>query len=44
MNQLFRVDGARLPENSPAAAEQIYQALVPRLGVWGSPLTVGDGV
>jgi sulfate adenylyltransferase large subunit len=43
-NQLFRVDGARLPENSPAAAEQIYQALVPRLREWGSPLTEGDGI
>jgi hypothetical protein len=29
---------------SPAAAGQIYRELVPRLGVWSSPLTEGDGI
>jgi sulfate adenylyltransferase large subunit len=43
-NRVARVDGSRLPESSPAAAEHIYQSLIPLLGAWGSPLTQGDGI
>ena len=37
-------DGSRLPENSEAAVEEMYQAIAPRLQVWASPLTDGDGI
>jgi hypothetical protein len=43
-NQLFHVDGSRLPENTDAAVEHVHQSLVPRLRVWSSPLTEGDGI
>ena len=43
-NRVARVDGSRLPENSPAAAEHIYQSLIPFFGAWGGPLTEGDGI
>jgi sulfate adenylyltransferase large subunit len=36
-------DAARLPENSPAAAEHIYQELLPKLNLWGS-MTGGEGI
>jgi hypothetical protein len=37
-------DGSLLPENSEAAVEVMYQAVEPRLHLWASPLTDGDGI
>jgi len=40
----LRFDGSLLPENSEAAVEEMYAAILPRLQVWASPLTDGDGI